>query len=82
MRLNLVDELVLLALDDDKGEFVSNPITFGYGLAGALIFQLYVNGSIEISNKKVTVKNADTTGDNILNYGLEKLLSHPPYFLG
>lgn len=74
MKLNLIDELVLLALDDDKGTFVSNSLSFGYGMAGAILFQLYMDGNIEILDKKVKIKEGSLTGDKALDFGLEKII--------
>ena len=42
MNLNLIDKLVLLALNDVKGTFVSDSMTCGYCMAGAVLFELSI----------------------------------------
>jgi hypothetical protein len=40
MNLTLIDQLILLALDDHKGNLIPDSTTFSYALAGALILEL------------------------------------------
>lgn len=63
--MNLVDKLILLALDDDKGTFAAQPIALQYGLAGAVILELFLQERIKIVDKKVIIKNRTRIGYNI-----------------
>ncbi len=73
MNLNLADKLLLLALDDEKGTFNADSLTFNYGIAGAIIYELIKDNSIEISNKKIKVSNARNHTDAALDYCLSKI---------
>ena len=70
-KLNLIDKLVLLALDDEKGNFVSDSIPFGYCLAAAAFFELTIEERIQILDEKVKVSNTQTLNDGALDYCLE-----------
>lgn len=65
MTLNLIDELLLLALDDEKGTFISDSFSFVYGISGAIMFELILANKIEVSNQKVCVKDKTKTGEKI-----------------
>ncbi len=67
MELNLVDKLILLALDDDKGTFAAQPMALTYGLAGAVILELFLQERIKIVDKKVVIKNRTRIGDDLLD---------------
>ncbi len=71
MNLNLIDKLILLALDDNKGTFVSDSAFLGYGIAGAVIFELSIEGSIEIIEKKIKVLKRAALKDEALDYCLD-----------
>lgn len=73
--LNLVDKLLLLALDDEKGTFVSEPFALTYGLAGAILLELSLKGCIKIVDKKVVVNNLKRIDDSLLDSYLELLIS-------
>ncbi len=72
-NLTLIDKLVLLALDDEKGAFVADSMVFGYCIAGAVLFELSVKERIEIIENKVKIINKDKLNDEILDYCLEKI---------
>jgi len=67
MELNLIDKLILLALDDDKGTFAAEPMAVQYGLAGAVILELFLQERIKIVDKKVVIKNRTRIGDDLLD---------------
>lgn len=73
--LNLVDKLLLLALDDEKGTFVSGPFALTYGLAGAILLELSLKECIRIVDKKVVVNNLKQIDDSLLNSYLQLLRS-------
>ena len=68
LQLCLQHELILLVLDDAKGSFTGT--LYQYGLAGALLSELLLQGVIKVSlddEKITTVAIAKTTGDEILD---------------
>ncbi len=71
MNLNLVDQLTLLALDDEKGSFVADSVTFAYALAGAVVLELSLQELIEIKEKKIEVNSHKKCNDILLNHFLD-----------
>ena len=70
-NLNLIDKLVLLALDDEKGTFVSDSTVFGYCIAGAVLFELSIRERIQIIDNKVQITNNEKLNDEALDYCLQ-----------
>jgi Golgi phosphoprotein 3 len=75
--ISIVEELYLLALDDEKGNIV--PIakkTLAFGLAGAILAELSLQKKV-CSNEKHRLELADHTpcGDEILDEALEEIRS-------
>ena len=73
LNLNLVDKLVLLALDDEKGTFISDSMVFGYCIAGAVLFELSIKDRIQIVDNKVKITNKEKLNDESLDYCLETI---------
>jgi Golgi phosphoprotein 3 (GPP34). len=73
MNLNLVDQLTLLALDDEKGNFITDSFSFPYGLAGAIILELSLQERIVVEGKKLKVKSTETCGDALLDHFLDMI---------
>ena len=67
MELNLIDQLTLLALDDKKGTLVADSTTYSYALGGAVIMELALEERIDLSNKKIIVKDSGKTNDPIID---------------
>ena len=54
--LNLMEELLLLALDDEKGKIISSSsCALPYGLRGALLLELFLAEKIDVVDKKIVV---------------------------
>lgn len=73
MNLNLVDQLCLLALDDEKGSFIADSTSLAYGLAGAIILELSLQDKIEIKEKKIEVKSYKTSGNILLDHFMDTI---------
>jgi len=71
LDLNLLDKLILLALDDEKGTFVSDSMVFGYCIAGAVLFELSIKKSIQIIDDKIKIIKEGKINDEVLNYCLQ-----------
>ena len=72
MKLSLPEQLLLLALDDDKGSAVSSVGTsLHYAIAGAVLFELIGKKIFDQSGKLLTVKHGVRTGDEALDVVLE-----------
>ena len=69
--LNLMEELLLLALDDEKGKILSSSsCALPYGLRGALLLELFLAEKIDIVDKKIVVIDKSNTGNEVLDNGL------------
>jgi golgi phosphoprotein 3 len=73
MTLTLIDQLTLLALDDNKGVFIPDSTTFSYAIAGAIILELVLEEQIDITDDLVTVKRGAGTDNPVLNQFLEMI---------
>jgi len=73
MDLNLIDKLTLLALDDDKGTFITGPLYFTYSIAGAVLLELNLKNKIEILDKRVIVKSKSKIGEPLLDKLLDQI---------
>jgi Golgi phosphoprotein 3 len=67
MELNLIDQLTLLSLDDEKGTFVGDSTAYTYAIAGAIIMELALEERIDLSGEKLVVKDKSKTGDKIID---------------
>src|SRR5699024_12538746 len=62
------EELLLLAMDDEKGTVVFSASDYlNYGLAGAILAELTILERIELNDKKVVVINEEETGVTFLD---------------
>ena len=75
--LNLMEELLLLALDDEKGKILSSSSSaLPYGLRGALLLELTLANKIDIVNKKLVVIDDTPTNNPLLNSALDIFSNH------
>ncbi len=75
--LNLMEELLLLALDDEKGKIIfSSSSALPYGLRGALLLELTLANKIDIVNKKLVVIDNTPTNNPLLNSALDIISDH------
>ena len=74
MELNLIDQLTLLALDDEKGTFLADSTSYSYAIAGAVIMELALEERIDLSGEKVVLKDRNKTGDKIIDTYFEIIL--------
>lgn len=63
--LNLAEELMLLALDDEKGNVLTAALD--YGLSGAMLLELALNGKLQIDADKVSISDPRATGASLLD---------------
>ncbi|GBE29819.1 MAG TPA: GPP34 family phosphoprotein [Bacteroidetes bacterium] len=66
MKLSLAQELMLLALKDDKGTLATESSSLKIGLAGSLIMELLFDDRIMMVDNKVQVLNPSTHPDAFL----------------
>ncbi len=72
--LTLPEQLLLLALHDEKGTILSTAsISIKYGLAGAVIMELALREKVVIRDKKLVLINDSYTGDNVLDEAMTQI---------
>jgi len=74
MELTFLQKIVLLALDD-KGWFGTSEHKIKFGLAGAILFELYKKERITFQNDEVIVINAKSTDNVVLDRVLNLIKS-------
>ncbi|NVJ46856.1 MAG: GPP34 family phosphoprotein [Cytophagia bacterium] len=57
MKLNLLEEYLLLALDDEKGKFVIDSTRLHFGFAGAVLLELALRGKIQVEGEKLILED-------------------------
>ncbi|MDP4281417.1 MAG: GPP34 family phosphoprotein, partial [Bacteroidota bacterium] len=72
--LNFLEQIVLLAIDD-KGWFGNTEHTIKFGLASAILFELFTLKRIEYKNSKIQILNPDPTKEPVLDKVLDVLKS-------
>lgn len=71
---NLAEDLMILAIDDEKGKVISSAsIPIDYGLIGALIMELSLKGKIGIDDGKIIVLDKSSTKDELLDNVLHSI---------
>lgn len=72
--LTLVEELLLVAIDDETGKMnMSAASSIHYGLAGAILMELTLNECLDYKNKKVIFLDKTDSGNKLLNESLQYL---------
>ncbi|GAA4595345.1 hypothetical protein BJY16_001643 [Actinoplanes octamycinicus] len=70
--MNLLEELLLLAYDDE-GRKIHDSTRLDFGLGGALLLELALSGRIDVADKKVVVVDASPTGDPLVDDALTRI---------
>lgn len=72
--LNLAEELLLLALEDERGVVhASASESLEYGLAGAVLLSLTVRGKVDMEGDRMFVSDPSPTGDEVLDEALAEI---------
>ena len=78
MKIGLVEEFLLLALEDEGGQFSRIPETsLGCGLAGAALMDLEIRGRIATSRESLIIADASPTGSAMLDLLLADIAAEP-----
>ena len=72
--LSFLEKIILLALDD-KGWFGNSENSIKFGIAGAILYELYKHECIEIKEGVVVIKNPEPLNDPLLDRVLEFIRS-------
>ncbi|WP_203719436.1 GOLPH3/VPS74 family protein [Asanoa siamensis] len=75
MTVNLAEDLLLLGYEDD-GTPTPDSGTLDYGLAGAVLVELALEGRIRLAAGRVHVDEPAFTGDRVLDHGLDRITGY------
>ena len=76
--LTFAEELLLLALDDEKGVLIQMPImSFEYGLVGAILMELALMNKIDTDLKNLILVDESETGDEIFDKVIRIIKEYP-----
>ncbi len=84
--LTLAESIFLLCINDEKGSIQPSVSTrLGYSLASALVFELFLAGSLEMEAKgRLVLKSQLLKGDSLLDETLRRIQrdgkTHKPYY--
>ena len=72
--LKLYEELLLLGFDDEKGKLIGRAsMGMGFGLAGAVFFELHLAEKISLKGKDIVVTDRRALDDDILDSALQEI---------
>lgn len=71
MELNLTYELILIALDDENGKFITDTAHLHYGIAGSMVLELALQRKIALEDNKVILQSNEETNSPCLNKALQ-----------
>ena len=74
MDLNLTYKLILIALDDENGKFITDTAHLHYGIAGSILLELALQKRIALEGDRVTLINKEGTNSPCLDTAM-KLIS-------
>jgi golgi phosphoprotein 3 len=76
--LTLLEEVVLLAVDEESGELTSaRECWTEYALAAAVLFDLALAGKIDTDTEEITVVDRGPTGTALLDHVLAEMAAQP-----
>ncbi|MYC32587.1 MAG: GPP34 family phosphoprotein [Chloroflexi bacterium] len=74
--LNIAEELLLLLMDEDSGEYTPVPErTLGYALTGATLIELELRHRIDVGPEALVVADPTPVGDDLLDPVLADMVS-------
>ena len=67
MDINLIEALLLIALDDDNGRFITDSGNLRYGISGAILMELAHEGKIEVDGDDLVLTSQAPAKSPIVN---------------
>lgn len=67
MSLDLLEEFLLIALDDSKGQFVIDSTHLHYGFAGAILLELALREKITVAGDSIRINDSAAVTEVALN---------------
>ena len=73
MQLNLIEEFLLIALDDEKGQFVIDSTHLYYGFAGAILLEMALREKIDVSGERVKLIHDEYEVEMAINKVIDQI---------
>jgi len=70
MELNLTYKLILIALDDENGKFITDTAHLHYGIAGSILLELALQKRIALKDEKADLISTEETTSPCLNHAI------------
>jgi Golgi phosphoprotein 3 len=77
MKLNLIEEFLLIALDDERGQFVIDSTHLHFGLAGAILLEMALREKIDISGETLKLIHDEYEVEMVINKVIDQIKSKP-----
>jgi Golgi phosphoprotein 3 len=77
MKLNLIEEFLLIALDDEKGEFVIDSTHLNFGLAGAILLEMALKEKVDISGENLKLIHDEYEVEMVINKVIDQIKAKP-----
>lgn len=78
MQLNLIEEFLLIALDDEKGQFVIDSTHLHHGFAGAILLEMALREKIDISSDIVKLISSEYEVEMAINKVIDQVKNSKP----
>jgi len=75
MNLNLIEQFLLISLDDDEGIFLEDVNHLHYGIAGALLLEMGIDGKIELKGEKLVLVGKPDSVDRLINQSIHAFMN-------
>lgn len=67
MKLSIAETFLLIAQHPIKGRFLTSDIHINYGIIGAFLLEMSLEGKVEIENGKLIIKHSESTDHKIIS---------------
>ncbi|KYG75418.1 GOLPH3/VPS74 family protein [Roseivirga echinicomitans] len=78
MQLNLIEEFLLIALDDEKGQFVIDSTHLYYGFAGSILLEMALREKIDVSGDKLKLTHDEYEVEMVINKVIDQIKASKP----
>ncbi|WP_323756593.1 GOLPH3/VPS74 family protein [Roseivirga sp.] len=78
MQLNLIEEFLLIALDDEEGQFVIDSTHLYFGFAGAILLEMALREKIDVSGDKLKLIHDEYEVEMVINKVIDQINNSKP----
>lgn len=77
MQLNLIEEFLLIALDDEKGQFVIDSTHLHFGLAGAILLEMALREKVDVTGEDLKLIHDEYEVEMVINKVIDQIKAKP-----